>query len=214
MYLGCSRDTYNPLDLLLYISGLIGDNCFIRLRGWSFTPWALLLVLERLIPLSNKHSAYELDVGCPLASLRILHKVVALIRWVVSQSKFFLLRCLICCSLVLILAKIIMLLPCWMKTEKLYLKLSLFLIRRMAATLYFPSFSPILLIPPILILAWKLLVTTGFLFIPSSLRKDSFFMSCMNPIQTDGWRKGTEIRKRKNDMIRFLLLTWFATDSL
>lgn len=32
-------------------------------------------------------------------------------------------------------------------------------------------------------------------------------MSCMNPIQTDGWRKGTEIRKRKNDMIRFLLLT-------
>ena len=63
------------------------------------------------------------------------------------------------------------------ETEKLYLKLSLFLIRRMAATLYFPSFSPILLIPPILILAWKLLVTTGFLFIPSSLRKDSFFMS-------------------------------------
>ena len=51
-----------------------------------------------------------------------------------------------------------MLLPCWMKTEKLYLKLSLFLIRRMAATLYFPSFSPILLIPPILILAWKILI--------------------------------------------------------
>lgn len=33
MYLGCSRDTYKPLDLFLYISSLIGDNCFIRLRG-------------------------------------------------------------------------------------------------------------------------------------------------------------------------------------
>ena len=29
MYLGCSRDTYKPLDLLLYISSLIGDNCLI-----------------------------------------------------------------------------------------------------------------------------------------------------------------------------------------
>ena len=29
MYLGCSRDTYKPSDLLLYISCLIGDNSFI-----------------------------------------------------------------------------------------------------------------------------------------------------------------------------------------
>lgn len=30
MYLGYSRDTYKPLDLLLYISDLIGDNDFIK----------------------------------------------------------------------------------------------------------------------------------------------------------------------------------------
>ncbi|OJG13842.1 hypothetical protein RU96_GL001728 [Enterococcus canintestini] len=28
----------------------------------------------------------------------------------------------------------------------------------------------------------------------------------MNPLQTDGWRKGTEIRKRKNDIIDSVLI--------
>ncbi len=29
----------------------------------------------------------------------------------------------------------------------------------------------------------------------------------MNPLQTDGWRKGTEIRKRKNDIIDSVLIS-------
>lgn len=34
----------------------------------------------------------------------------------------------------------------------------------------------------------------------------SDFLHVINPIQTDGWRKGTEIRKRKNDTIDSVLI--------
>ena len=213
MYLGCSRDTYKPLDQLLYISSVIGDNCFIRLRGWSFSPWAVLLVLERLIPLSNKHSTYELDVGCPMASLRISHKAVALIRRVLSQSEIFLLRWPLCCLLVLILVKIIMLLLWWMNTEKLFLKHSLSLILLMAEMLCFLNFPPILLILPILRLAWRLQAIIGSLFILSSLRKDSFSMLSIQSKPMAGAKVQKSVSGKTIPLILFWLLTSSAMDS-
>lgn len=40
----------------------------------------------------------------------------------------------------------------------------------------------------------------------SFLTKNGFSVSVINPIQTDGWRKGTEIRKRKTDIIDSILI--------
>lgn len=49
---------------------------------------------------------------------------------------------------------------------------------------------------------------TGYywLSIYSFLIKKGFLVHVVNPIQTDGWRKGTEIRKRKTDTIDFVLI--------
>lgn len=41
----------------------------------------------------------------------------------------------------------------------------------------------------------------------SFLIEHGFTVHVVNPIQTDGWRKGVEIRKRKNDTIDSLLIT-------
>lgn len=43
----------------------------------------------------------------------------------------------------------------------------------------------------------------------SFLCENSFSVHVINPIQTDGWRKGTEIRKRKTDIIDSLLIADF-----
>lgn len=40
----------------------------------------------------------------------------------------------------------------------------------------------------------------------SFLDEHDFLIHVINPIQTDGWRKGTEIRKRKNDIIDSVLI--------
>jgi len=40
----------------------------------------------------------------------------------------------------------------------------------------------------------------------SFLDEQQFLVHVINPIQTDGWRKGTEIRKRKNDSIDSVLI--------
>lgn len=40
----------------------------------------------------------------------------------------------------------------------------------------------------------------------SFLEKADYFVHVINPIQTDGWRKGTEIRKRKTDIIDSVLI--------
>ena len=40
----------------------------------------------------------------------------------------------------------------------------------------------------------------------SFLFEKGFLLHVINPIQTDGWRKGTEIRKRKNDIIDSVLI--------
>lgn len=40
----------------------------------------------------------------------------------------------------------------------------------------------------------------------SFLDEQGYFTHVINPIQTDGWRKGTEIRKRKNDIIDSVLI--------
>lgn len=40
----------------------------------------------------------------------------------------------------------------------------------------------------------------------SFLDEQGYFVHVINPIQTDGWRKGTEIRKRKNDIIDSVLI--------
>lgn len=40
----------------------------------------------------------------------------------------------------------------------------------------------------------------------SFLSEHHFIIHVINPIQTDGWRKGTEIRKRKNDIIDSVLI--------
>lgn len=40
----------------------------------------------------------------------------------------------------------------------------------------------------------------------SFLHEQDFLIHVVNPIQTDGWRKGTEIRKRKNDIIDSVLI--------
>ncbi len=40
-----------------------------------------------------------------------------------------------------------------------------------------------------------------WLSVYSFLFEKGFLLHVINPIQTDGWRKGTEIRKRKNDII-------------
>lgn len=40
----------------------------------------------------------------------------------------------------------------------------------------------------------------------SFLSEKDFSISVINPIQTDGWRKGTEIRKRKTDIIDSILI--------
>ena len=40
-----------------------------------------------------------------------------------------------------------------------------------------------------------------WLSIYSFLIKNNYTVHVVNPIQTDGWRKGTEIRKRKTDII-------------
>lgn len=40
----------------------------------------------------------------------------------------------------------------------------------------------------------------------SFLDNQNFFIHVINLIQTDGWRKGTEIRKRKNDIIDSVLI--------
>lgn len=45
-----------------------------------------------------------------------------------------------------------------------------------------------------------------WLAIYSFLPKNGFSVSVINPIQTDGWRKGTEIRKRKTDIIDSILI--------
>lgn len=43
----------------------------------------------------------------------------------------------------------------------------------------------------------------------SYLAEQNFVIYVMNPIQTDGWRKGTEIRKRKTDIIDSVLIADF-----
>ena len=45
-----------------------------------------------------------------------------------------------------------------------------------------------------------------WLSIYSFLINNGFVVHVVNPIQTDGWRKGTEIRKRKNDIIDSALI--------
>ena len=45
-----------------------------------------------------------------------------------------------------------------------------------------------------------------WLSVYSFLFEKSFLLHVINPIQTDGWRRGTEIRKRKNDIIDSLLI--------
>lgn len=45
-----------------------------------------------------------------------------------------------------------------------------------------------------------------WLSIYSFLRDNGFVVHVVNPIQTDGWRKGTEIRKRKTDIIDSVLI--------
>ena len=45
-----------------------------------------------------------------------------------------------------------------------------------------------------------------WLSIYSFLISNGFVVHVVNPIQTDGWRKGTEIRKRKNDIIDSVLI--------
>lgn len=45
-----------------------------------------------------------------------------------------------------------------------------------------------------------------WLSVYSFLFEKSFLLHVINPIQTDGWRKGTEIRKRKNDTIDSVLI--------
>ena len=45
-----------------------------------------------------------------------------------------------------------------------------------------------------------------WLSIYSFLVEKGFVVHVVNPIQTDGWRKGTEIRKRKTDIIDSLLI--------
>ncbi|MCC5429121.1 IS110 family transposase, partial [Clostridium botulinum] len=43
----------------------------------------------------------------------------------------------------------------------------------------------------------------------SFLIENQFVIHVINPIQTDGWRKGTEIRKRKTDIIDSVLIADF-----
>ena len=45
-----------------------------------------------------------------------------------------------------------------------------------------------------------------WLSVYSFLFEKGFLLHVINPIQTDGWRKGTEIRKRKNDTIDSVLI--------
>ena len=45
-----------------------------------------------------------------------------------------------------------------------------------------------------------------WLSIYSFLISNGFVVHVVNPIQTDGWRKGTQIRKRKNDIIDSILI--------
>jgi len=45
-----------------------------------------------------------------------------------------------------------------------------------------------------------------WLAVYSFLYEKGFMIHVINPIQTDGWRKGTEIRKRKNDTIDSVLI--------
>lgn len=45
-----------------------------------------------------------------------------------------------------------------------------------------------------------------WLSVYSYLFEKGFLLHVINPIQTDGWRKGTEIRKRKNDTIDSVLI--------
>lgn len=45
-----------------------------------------------------------------------------------------------------------------------------------------------------------------WLSVYSFLFEKNFILHVINPIQTDGWRKGTEIRKRKNDIIDSVLI--------
>lgn len=45
-----------------------------------------------------------------------------------------------------------------------------------------------------------------WLSIYSFLKDNGFVVHVVNPIQTDGWRKGTEIRKRKTDIIDSVLI--------
>lgn len=45
-----------------------------------------------------------------------------------------------------------------------------------------------------------------WLSVYSFLFENGFLLHVINPIQTDGWRRGTEIRKRKNDIIDSVLI--------
>ncbi len=45
-----------------------------------------------------------------------------------------------------------------------------------------------------------------WLSVYSFLFEKSFLLHVINPIQTDGWRRGTEIRRRKNDIIDSVLI--------
>ena len=45
-----------------------------------------------------------------------------------------------------------------------------------------------------------------WLSVSSFLFEKSFLLHVINPIQTDGWRRGTEIRRRKNDIIDSVLI--------
>lgn len=50
--------------------------------------------------------------------------------------------------------------------------------------------------------------TTGhyWLSVYSFLAENGFVVHVVNPIQTDGWRRGTEIRKRETDIINSVLI--------
>lgn len=102
-------NSYKPLsrffEFLLYISYLTGDNCFIRLGGLPFSPWAMYPYLKDwYLPLVD-----ILRMSWMLAAFWLLS--VYRTRWQGlpdgwSHNLKFYLRCMLCFLLVLILVKI------------------------------------------------------------------------------------------------------------
>ena len=131
-----------------------------------------------------------------MASLRISHKVVALIRRVLSQSEIFLFEVTFMLFVGIDIGKNNHVASMMDEYGKVVFKAFSFSNTTDGGNALFSKLSSYSSNPSDFEIGME---ATGhyWLSVYSFLFEKGFLLHVINPIQTDGWRKGTEIRKRK-----------------